>query len=334
MVDAIRIAVIGLGFGQFHVQTLANLPDYRLVAVADRSASRDLSFYEAKYNLKGYQNALEMLEQEELEAVVISTSPKGRAPLLEAALARKLAIFVEKPWATNVIQARQWAALCQDAPVMLGFSFRFLPVVQKLHALIASDLGQPWIAQAAYLSSYLPPSDAWVWDAENGGGYFNENSCHLLDILTYLMGESVSVYAKGTRFAGRPSEESAAVTLEFASGAAASMLFGGSGAPAHSNYPHLNLITAAGQAQLLGQDHIFTALHWATRDDSELRVLQTQPERLSETRYVNAFKHFAACIRAGTMPESSVNDGVRAVKLAEAIYTSVRTGDAIRMEAT
>jgi predicted dehydrogenase len=333
MTRPLRTAVIGLGFGQFQAQTLINLPEYALVAVADRNPARDLSAYERRYGVRGYHDALELLEREDLDAVIISTSPKGRAPLLQVASARQLAIFVEKPWAANLVQAREYAAICAEGMVMLGFSFRFLPVVQRLYALLKGELGMPWVASAEYLSNYLPPPESWLWDADDGGGYFNENSCHLLDVLCYLMGDVASVYAKGTRFTGRPSEESAAVTLEFASGAVASVLLGGCGAAAQQHYPRLNLITANGQAQLLGRDHIWTALHWARREQGELQVIETQPERLSETRYVSALRHFAACVDGAKAPESGVADGVRAVALAEAIYRSLVTGSAVNLEA-
>lgn len=332
MAEPLRVAVIGLGFGQFHVQTLVNMPEYKLVAVADRNPARDLARYEAQYGVRGYRDAAELLEHERLEAIILSTSPKGRALLLEAAGKHKLAVFVEKPWASNLRQARQLAELCQDMTVMLGFSFRFLPVVQKLRVLIDGELGAPWVASAEYLSSYLPPSESWLWHSDNGGGYFHENSGHLLDVLCYLMGEPTRVYAKGTRFAGRPSEESAAVTLEYSSGAVASVLLGGCGAAAHQHYPRLNLVTANGQAQLWGQDHIWTELHWAKRDDSELRLMQSHPERLSTTRYVSALEHFADCIRRGQKPQSSVADGIRTVHIAEAIYRSLSTQEAVRLE--
>ena len=36
--DKIRIGVIGLRFGQWHVRTLANMPEAQLVAIADRAS--------------------------------------------------------------------------------------------------------------------------------------------------------------------------------------------------------------------------------------------------------------------------------------------------------
>ena len=185
-----------------------------------------------------------------------------------------MALFVEKPWATNVQHAEELAALCakHDANVMVGFSFRYLPTILKLKALLGSELGTPWLVNAEYLFDWLPPADNWLWNKENGGGFFNENSCHLFDAICYLLGEPVSVYAAGRSFSGRPSEDGAAVTLRFENGAVATATLGGVGVGAHKDYPRLELVSAKGQAKLRGQNHVWTSLRWARRGDETLQV--------------------------------------------------------------
>ena len=330
----LRFAVIGLGFGYHHVRTLRGLPDAELVAVADRNPDLDRGLYEQTYGATVYRDGLELLDKETLDALVISTSPKTRGALIEKAAQKNVALFVEKPWATNVRHAEELAALCAkyDAKVMVGFSFRYLPAIVKLRELLDTELGAPWLVNAEYLFDWLPPADNWLWNKENGGGFFNENSCHLFDAIGYLLGEPVSVYAAGRSFSGRPSEDGAAVTLRFENGAVATATLGGVGVGAHKDYPRLELVSANGQAKLRGQNHVWTSLRWAKRGDETLQVFEAQPEQLGRTRYTPALEHFIACIKDDKTPTATVQDGVRSVRVAEAVYASLETNQVINLE--
>lgn len=242
--DQIRIGVIGLGFGVHHVRTLANIEEAQLVAVADLNpqAAGGLEAYAAKYGAKPYLDGIEMMEQEALDAVSICTSPKYRAPLIERAAQKGIPMIIEKPWATNLAHAQHLAKICREhnATVMTAFSFRFHPAIVKLRELMDGELKEGWMLNGEYVFDWLLPSTAWLWDPENGNGYFNENSCHLFDAVCYLLGDPVSVMAEAISPLDRPSEQAAAVTLRFAGGAIASLTLGGS-VPARSARTHASM---------------------------------------------------------------------------------------------
>jgi predicted dehydrogenase len=336
--DKIRIGVVGLGFGQHHVRTLANMPQAKLAAVADRSPNPNLAGglegFAAAYGAAAYRDGVEMIEREELDAVSICTSPRSRGALLEAAAVAGLPVFCEKPWATDLAHAKQLAELCRslEATVMVAFSFRFHPAIVRLRALIDGDLGEGWLLNGQYVFGWVPPASSWLWDPENGNGFFNENSCHLFDATCYLLGRPVSVMAQATNPMGTPSENAAAITIRFADGAIAALTVGGVGAGAMRQFPRIEVVTANGQARLSGREHIWTQLEWATRDDETLHSLQHPPEALGSTRYTHAFQHFFECIRSGQHPTVGPEDGVTTVALAMAVYESARTGAAVEIQ--
>lgn len=331
--QTIRIGVIGLGFGQHHVHTLANMPEARLAAVADLKADfpGGLPAYAARYGARAYRSGVEMIEKEDLDAVSICTAPGNREPLITAAAQKGLAMFVEKPWATNLAHAQRLAAICEEhaARVMVGFSFRFHPVVQRLHQLLDGDLGNGWMLSGEYVFGWLPPNAHWLWDPENGGGFFNENSCHLFDVVCHLMGEPVALTAEGINPLGSPSDAGAAIILRFAGGGIAALMVGGLGAGGYNRYPRLNLIAANGQAHLQGREHYWEDLTWTVRGESITHNLNSPPEPLQNTRYTQAFQHFFACLRSGAQPSATIADGIRSVALAEAVYQSIRTGQKV-----
>ena len=320
----IRIGVAGLAFGEQLVRTLVNMGDYSLVAVADHDRTR-AERVAAAHSAKAYGEATEMIEREELDALCVAVSPRSRKPILETAAQRKLALFVEKPWASDLAQAVELYDLCRKARsvVMVAFSFRFHPVVQRLVELRASELGEPWLCNGSYVFAWLPPKEHWLWARENGNGFFNDNSGHLLDVVCALLGRPVEVSAFGGNFTHRPSEDGAAVAIRFAAGASAALSLGGVGASASSDFPRLDVMFERGQARLSGRNHIWEELSWAGRGETALRTMVSPPEALGATRYTNAFAHFADCVRNHREPSSTMADGIRAVALAEAVYRSI-----------
>jgi predicted dehydrogenase len=328
---SLRMGVIGLKFGYFHVQTLLTMNDIELVGVADRSADTS---YLSRYGVKTYKDGLELLQKEKLGAVSICTSPKHRAPLIEYAAKNNIAMFIEKPLSATLEQARQLTNLCEhhNATVMLGFSFRFHLATMRLRELLNESLGQAWLLNGEYMFDWLPPANAWLWDKENGNGFFNENSCHLFDAVCYLLGEPVSVMAEGANPKGSPSEEIAALTMRFESGAIAALTVGALATGTFRNYPRINLVAENGQAQLEGRDHIWESLSWATRGSRELQHFVAPPEPLNQTRYTRAFQHLADCVKNKQQPSATLRDGVRAVALAEALYEAIHTGKKVQVQ--
>ncbi len=324
-----RIGVIGLGFGQYHVRTLANMDGFHLAAVADQL--QDLESYAQRYGVRTYRDGLEMLEKEPLDAVSLCVSPRWRLPLVEAAARRGLPMYVEKPWASNLAQAQDLARVCaqHNATVMTGFSFRYLPAITRLRRLIDEELGAPWALSGEYVFDWLPPGQHWLWDPENGNGFFNENSCHLFDAVCTLLGAPLSVMAEAAAFCGSPSEEMATISMRFSGGAIAALIVGTLGAASFRRFPRLNLFTANGQALLEGREHIWESLTWATRQAGAAQTFSTAPEALDNTRYTHAFQHFWDCLQQGKAPELGVADGLRAVAIAEALYASARSGQKV-----
>ncbi|MBN1580831.1 MAG: Gfo/Idh/MocA family oxidoreductase [Anaerolineae bacterium] len=335
MEKKIRIGVVGLGFGQHHVRTLANMDEARLVAVADRhpDVPGGLDGYARQYGAKAYQDGIEMIERESLDAVSLCTSPRGRAALIEAAAGKGLPMFVEKPWATDLPHARQLAELCQQykAKVMVAFSFRFHPAIVRLRELIDGDLGPAWMLNGEYVFNWVPPAEAWLWDPANGNGFFNENSCHLFDAVCYLLGDPVSVMAEAINPMGAPSENAAALALRFAGGAIASLTVGGIAAGAFRDFPRIDVIAVNGQAKLSGREHIWDRLQWATRDGDAVYDIVRPPEALGNTRYTHAFRHFFECVRSGEVPSVGIKEGLQTVALAMAVYESAQTGQKVEI---
>ena len=331
---ALRFGVIGLNFGRQIVRTLANMEEVQLVALAhprDDGLPGGLAGYAAKYGAHAYRDGLEMLHKEHLDAVCVCIMPGRREAILEHAVKHHIALFVEKPWACDLAQARSFAQLCRPAtaPVMTGFSFRYHPALVKLRELIQGDLGAVLTLNGEYLFDWRPGDS--VWDAHKGNGFINENSCHLFDAVMALAGDPATVSAEAVNPFAMPAEHAAALSLRFRGGAVAALTIGGIGAGAFHDTPRLDVVSANGQAHLQGHDHVWQALRWTIRGSAETHCLTLSPEQLGQTRYSDGLRHFIACIRSAQTPQTGPLEGLKSVALAMATVESARSGHKVEV---
>jgi predicted dehydrogenase len=144
-VSRLRVGVIGLGevAQVIHLPILESLPDlYEIAAVCDISPTLRQVMGD-RYGVSGrYESASQMLEGEQLDAVLILNSDEYHAECAVAALERGVHVLVEKPMclspreAEDIIRARD----ASGAVVMVGYMRRFAPAFVEATQKIA-DLG-------------------------------------------------------------------------------------------------------------------------------------------------------------------------------------------------
>lgn len=329
----VRVGIVGAGFGAYLARTLAAIADVEIAGIADRGNRPGLGALARSVGTISYSSAEDLIKAERPDAVVIALPPHRRDKVITAALSDGLAIFIEKPMSGSLQQAEKITDLLarSEAPVMMGFSFRHHAPVVALRSLLDGELGRPLLASGAYVFDWRPPDRSWVWKEEQGGGFFNENSCHLFDVVCHLMGEPKAVFAAGGRHLEAPSTAAASVVIDFGDGRTAALALGGIGTAAISGFPHLELFAEGGQARLGGLDHMWTNLDWALRGRSFQSQITTVPERIETTRYTPALTQFINCVKTGAKPVTGPADGLRAVRIADAVYRSLAKGKPINL---
>ena len=337
----LRIGIIGLRLGQWHVETIAELEGAKVTAVADNNpgllAGADVTVqqYAEKIGAKAYADGVELIEREDVDAVSLCVSPKWRMPLLVAAAERKLPVLVEKPWATNLAHGLELASVVREAGLlaMVEFPLRYFRPIVGLRSLLGDgELGEPFVVSADLCMTPIASPNHWAWDPENGNGVINENSCHIFDTLCFLLGEPESLHAYGGNFhgVGAPLEDGAAMTIRFKSGAVAAVTGGGLGARAIGTRTWLDVYARNGQGLVTGAYHMYDTLTWARHDATEAKTQSWEiPPRRQIMRY--AMQHFIECVRDGKTPTCGVDDGVRALALSMAVRESLRAGGPVEV---
>jgi predicted dehydrogenase len=199
------IGVVGVGeMGRRHAVNLRrNVPQARLVAVADVSEERARQTA-AELDIGHWYSSLgAMLENQEIEAVVIATPDKFHARAVELAAAAGKDILCEKPLALNLADARAAIAAVSRAGrrLQVGFMRRYDPAyAAAMQRIEAGEIGV--IFKSVGRDKDQPPITAY--ESNVNGMLFYTNTIHDFDLARWLMCDEVTSVHSFTTTAIRP----------------------------------------------------------------------------------------------------------------------------------
>ena len=137
----LRIGVVGLGYwGPNLARNFSQLPEAELAWCCDTDESRNAQFAAQFPQARFTTDPEELLGDATLEAVVVATPVPSHHAVARRALEAGKHVFVEKPLAWTVAEARELEALAAERglTLMVGHLLRFHPGVVKLRELIES----------------------------------------------------------------------------------------------------------------------------------------------------------------------------------------------------
>ena len=218
--EPVRCALVGLGMiGTEHAAILQALPDAELLVVVDVDAGRADAVPDGVVFTEDLDEAL---STPGLDAVFVCTPQHLHRPVVEAALARGLAVFCEKPFAASLDDADAMATAAAGAagPLVIGHTLRFHPDYLAVHrAVAAGELGQP-VQLAARWNA--PDYEGRIISGRTTVPL--EMCIHDLDVMRWMVGEIDTVYAEASTIAVTgPGPDAIAGTVRFASGAVAAL---------------------------------------------------------------------------------------------------------------
>jgi len=194
------IGVIGLGkMGILHSAIVNSLPNAHVKAICE---TENLLVKLAKSLLPKtiafYKDHMKMVENEELDAVFITTPIDTHSSLvIDLARANKdLSLFLEKPLASSGDQAQRACDAARELRGihMVGFQKRFSPVFQHAKQLLQNNsIGELMFFKASSFSSDVFNEGASWRFGRGKGGVLLDLAPHVLDIVLWLFGEPCSI---------------------------------------------------------------------------------------------------------------------------------------------
>lgn len=167
-----------------------------LVAVMRRDAALAEDFAKRHKVPKFYNDAVELINDPDINAVYVATPPSSHAGYAIMAIEAGKPVYIEKPMSVNYDECRRIneAAERHKVPVFVAYYRRALPGFIKVKELINNRvIGTIRFVQ---IELFKAPSEdekagklSWRVDpAVSGGGHFFDMASHQLDYLDFLFG--------------------------------------------------------------------------------------------------------------------------------------------------
>jgi predicted dehydrogenase len=227
---SIRIGFLGAGFiANVHASLLRSCAAVSWAGVYDTDRHRAVALA-AKTGATVCGSEDEVLDG--CDAVFICTWTSEHGRLVDKAAERGLAVFCEKPLATDLAGATAMADVVRRAGLInqVGLVLRFSPAFCWLRQLINDPASGRPMSVMLRDDQYIPLQgmykSTWRGDpARAGAGALIEHSIHDIDIIESLVGPIASVSGISSEFHGISGIEDAVnLSLSFANGAVGSLL--------------------------------------------------------------------------------------------------------------
>jgi predicted dehydrogenase/threonine dehydrogenase-like Zn-dependent dehydrogenase len=175
----------------------------------------------------------EVIQDPSLAAVVVATRHASHADLATRALRAGKAVFVEKPPALTEESLEELAKARDETglPLAVGFNRRFAPLARELRDYVRRT-DDP-IEILSRVNAGPLEEGHWLNDLDEGGGRLLGEGCHFIDFACWLTGalpDRVECTLRPDRGQPLAAAQSFVVTLSFASGSVASILYSSRGA--------------------------------------------------------------------------------------------------------
>ena len=186
------IGMIGFGsFGEFLARAFSNMPQLKIAAICDISSGQR-QMAEQLYGVRTFSDGYELIADETVDIVVISTPPYTHAGYCIAAANAKKHIFCEKPMGTSLAEADAIIRAVERNGVRLALDYvqRYNPINRKLKELFHMDILGKTTHQSIenYASDEMLKPQHWFWDKSKSGGVWVEHGVHFFDLFTWLTG--------------------------------------------------------------------------------------------------------------------------------------------------
>ncbi len=343
---SVRLALLGCGevSRAKHLPALMRIPEVEVVAVCDVDGGRCRAVAD-KFGISRHStDSAEIFAMKDVDAVGVCTNPSSHSALAIAAMRAGKAVYVEKPLALTLAECERMVDESEQACVtaMTGFHMRFHRLVAQAREKLTQGAVGP--VQSIRVVWHSPRGDRniapWKVRRDQGGGALTEIAVHHFDLVRFLLGGNFETVQAMSRNGVRD-DESGVIVARMSDGTLVSGEFS-------ERSPHEIEIVISGLAGIMridclkfdgldirGSNEVPGAPSWRLRAltgfasslPAGVKTLRCGGDYLIS--YETAWRHFLQCVRNGTRPSCTFEDGLRAVEAVTAAAKSSAIGEAV-----
>ncbi|CZF81321.1 Putative oxidoreductase YteT precursor [Grimontia celer] len=238
--QVIRYGILGCGMmGQEHIRNIQLLENVEITVLAEPNAEMREKAQALVPNARTIEGLDELLEANDIDALVIATPNFQHAEQLLGIMSRcSLPILIEKPICTQIDEVSRLveAAKSHPAPIWVAMEYRYMPPITLMLDLLAQgEIGQRHLFSIReHRFPFLHKVDDWNRFNLKTGGTLVEKCCHFFDLMRLMANANpVRVFASGSQAVNHKDEsyngeapdilDNAYVTVEFDNGTRASL---------------------------------------------------------------------------------------------------------------
>jgi predicted dehydrogenase len=325
--EQVKLGIVGLGWiaQVVHIPVLSKLQEADLVAVCDIDRARGRLVAE-KFGLKRvYTDIRQMLEHEELNAVIVSTSTDAHKEATLAAIEAGKEVLVEKPIARRYIEAEEMAEAAKrlKRKVMVGMNHRFRPDTMILKSFIeGKELGKVFYTKVGWLRKKRSDSTWLTQKEKSGGGVFIDLGIVMLDMALWMMGypDVKAVSATNFNHTTKAVEDTSIASIRMKSGSLVSIEVSWSMTLDDDLY-YCGVYGTDGTATL-NPLRVNKELHGNLVNLAPAKM-DTSPQ-LFRKSYENELRHFIGAVKGLHPVVSTAEEAVQRMRIVDAVYKSAR----------
>jgi predicted dehydrogenase len=339
-----------LGFGligcgrvaqRVHLPILAGLPQVRLAAIAEPDPQlRERAGRQA--GCKAVSDYATLLGMPAVEAVVICVPSGLHADVTVAALNRGKHVYLEKPLATSLEDARSVLSALERAQTsgMIGFNYRYHRAYQELRRHLRSGEFGASVAAHTVLAAPEEALPDWKRHRDTGGGALLDQASHHFDLIRFLFGDEIEEVSAQLR-SQRSEDDTATVQVKLAGGLTVQLLLSINTVNEDRFEIYMEKARLSVDRYRSPSVEIVTdskPVSWLSGLRSGLDsvkhagyVWETYRSPGREPSFRTALAHFVDAVREGQSPSPSFHDGYLSLTAVVAAEESARSGHVVRL---
>tara|TARA_Y100001935_G_C17273852_1_gene493510 strand:- start:97 stop:1164 length:1068 start_codon:yes stop_codon:yes gene_type:complete len=336
----LNFALVGCGkIAKRHSNLLGNdqIKGAKLVAVCDVVEENAKSISE-EFSVPYFLDMHEMMQSSnvKIDIVVVLTASGNHAKDVSALAKYGKDIVVEKPMALSLSDADKMIEDCKNANIKLFVvkQNRFNVPIMKLHEalekgrfgkLILGTVRIRWCRKQEYYDA-----NPWRGTWEMDGGVLTNQASHHIDLLEWMFGEVVSVFAYSTRaLANIEAEDTAVVSIKFKNGALGIVEATTATRPTDLE-GSLSVMGEKGSVVIGGfaanKMETWNFSDVSSEDKMMLQKYSVNPPNDYGYGHKAYYDHIVDCIENNRKHLIDGHEGRKSIELINAIYESIETG--------
>lgn len=331
MKEKITVGIIGAGImGSLHARIYSEMETASLVGISDIDLNKAKTLadkHKVRYVFKDYRDLLKM---EEIDAIHVATPDfLHKEPVLEALKSGKH-VLVEKPLATTVADSELILKVARDSgrQVMVNYTHRWaVPYAEAKNIIAKGEIGQPVMVYARKDDTLWASTEMMNWTNKTSAASYL--STHDIDLVLWFLETDVeSVYALGVKKVlvkqDIDTEDAIQAIVRFKNGAIGTFescwILPNSMPTATDSF-----IEIIGEKGMIHIDRIHEGLKVATENKYIFPKLSLSSEIHGKMQggIQQCLESFIESLRRGEKPQPDAENGLKIVKISEAIQLSL-----------